>query len=119
MRALLEDTPIRAPILASGLRYGTSQLAVAGASTTVLPPSKDLPTIMAFVPAAAANITLPPITGAVIPMEGRTIRIANQATGAFTLTINRDAADGGGSAGTVAQNVITEFIVVKGVWMTK
>jgi hypothetical protein len=117
MRALVEGTTAQDLQIKGGLRYGTTQLAISGAF--VIPPTLVEPVIWSFVPTGAQNIQLPPIVGALIPMEGRVYRIANQAASAISLTAIRDPADGGGTVGTVAQNVITEFVVVNGVWMAK
>lgn len=115
MRALIEGTTAQDFQIKGGLRYGTTTLSISG--PFVIPPNIVEPVIWAFIPTGAQNITLPPIVGAQIPMEGRDYCIANQAASAIALTVVRDAADGGGTVGTVAQNKIGEFIVVNGVWM--
>lgn len=117
MRDLIEDAPMKGPVIQDGLRYGTTQLNLSGPYT--IPPTKNFPVYIGVSLTGAQTITLPPIVGAVIPMEGRYMRFVNSSGSAVAITLARDAADGGGTLGTVAQNASAEVFVVNGVWVQK
>lgn len=117
MRALLESNVLKDAQILGGLRYGTAKL-TAPATPFIMPPVTTAPFWWAFDPGGAAlTVQLPPIVGALIPMEGRAYRISNIGTVAATITITRDPADGGGTVTTNAINTGSEVAVVNGAWL--
>jgi hypothetical protein len=131
MRPVIENAQEFDPLNTTSQRWQPMQASF-GAGGFVLTGTQPAPGVIYLNPSAAGNFTLPPITaaagnvntagtGPAVPMEGRSIKFYNVASGAFTATLvpaTGESAPANAIIGTatVAQNATAIATVVNGQW---